>query len=76
MSGTLGARRLTKREKAFSAETLVTALCVFAVLRTHPIHFTLIHICPKRRGGEKKKEREKMHELNVSAFKWTEHMND
>lgn len=45
--------RLTKREKAFSTKTLVAALCILALLRTRPIHFTLIHICSQKQKGKK-----------------------
>lgn len=36
---------LTKRYKTFSTKTLIAALCVLALLGTHAVHLTLIHIC-------------------------------
>lgn len=45
LSSTLRPVQLAKGHKAFSAETLVAALCVPALLGTHAILLTLVHIC-------------------------------
>lgn len=49
LSCTLSATWFTKRVKAFSAETFVTAFGVLTLLGTCAIDFTLVYVCDKRK---------------------------